>query len=427
MLFLINIFVFILVAIKFKRSFASLPGFSYATLVIFGVPGSYIVLNIDDWWLRDISLDSIEIGYYIYNSLILLTSGLVTIYLINETKKKQYKYIIIYKNKDDLIFLISAIAIFFIAIIFLFPDSPLYNLINNPSIDALILAELRGKMRPSYEMNILLVYFKNIFINYYLFYILIYFSIQRLVFGYGGRMFIIVLFITLFCFSLDLAKSPILHITIALAMIEFYFKGLNIMKIILFISIGLFSLVSLYIFVMGAHGIETIEMILHRTFIAQYAGFPITLDIFPRLHPHTMWYTTTGLLSKLYGVEPAFYSKIAMEFVNPEHSATGSAGFMSTVAFAEGYAANGLIGLFSAYIMIVIFVFLFSRARYAVELKYVSMHILLLNTIPYLMMDSTSSIVINYGVYFIFFVILLIRIFSFHFSKSKGIKRIAIY
>jgi hypothetical protein len=168
---------------------------------------------------------------------------------------------------------------------------------------------------------------------------------------------------------------------------------------------------------MGAEGSEIFLNIAHRIFIAQYVGLPVTIEVFPRIHDYIDLGSTLGIIGKTLGFNYEFYSRINMEYVNPDGVLAGTAGYLATFALAEGYAINGMIGYILTGIILYLFlsrlVAYFSKKQ---DIKWVSFYILLLLKMPLMIMDSASAMILNYGLILMYIILILIDSLS---NKTK--------
>lgn len=400
----LNLFLFLFILNRNGVRYVDLIVISYYVAFVLGIPGSYLALDGSDWWLRDVSISNIYKSYVIYNITILIF-GILIIF----RRKTPLKKIYITSNGsklEELTFLGVVFLTFFVTLFFIFPKSPLAQLLIYRNTDTLLLAELRGSLGVEYSGSVLVVYFKNLVIRYVLPYITIYFCITYYGTGKKKGAYFFSLAILIFCSAIDLSKAPVILTLILVVLTRYMINRISFGSVLRYAITTLVVLALLYMFVMGAQGGAIFFDILHRIFVGQYVGLPATLEVFPRIHPYIDFGSILGSFGKIFGYEYKFYSRINMEFANPGGVSAGTAGYLSTFSLAEGYAMNGVTG----YILMGCFLYVFlslmnSNFSKRNEIKWVAFYILIIFKLPLMIMDSASALIFNYGLLLVYLLI----------------------
>lgn len=415
-----NIILFLVNFARWRGGRANLVFVSYCYFIILGIPGSYVAATQGDWWLRNVSTAHTNDAYLIYNSIAVILSGIL--FLSPSLGKKRYSIstqILVYKNADDYVFLATIFFIFTVSLLFLFPNSALQILISSHNVNVLSLAQARAEMNVSWSGSQAMLYFKNLAVRYLIPFSFSYFAIQYVALRKRACIFYFAFGAALFCAALDLAKAPIMYILLIPFFAQILYKEVNIRSIampILYIS-G--AIAVLYSIVMGQKGLAILVEVSHRIFVAQYVGFPLSLQVFPDIVEHPGWLGALGAVSTFFGNKSEFFSLSLMKFANPDGVANGVAGYVSTVAFAEGYALSGYAGILLSVALVASFILLLERKLASQELKSAALYLTALVRIPPLVMDSTTGLILNYGLYLTIAFVLLLKIFNASIFSEK--------
>lgn len=413
-LFIFNciLVLFVLVKHTTNLSFLSL---SYYYVVIFVFIGSYLAIDSNDWWLRNIQNDNIIKAFYITNIYLIVHSILL---LIKKPQKINLPTNYIAGIELYIFPVILIISLVTILILF-FPNSALKSLIIDGNYNRLILAELRGSASVIQVENKIIIYFQNIVLRYFIPFIFVYYTLVYLRLNIYKKWFYLSLIVFVFSSSLTLAKAPIIKVLLLILIIRI-FLGYKVNITRNFI-ISLVLLIILYIFVMGESDIfSALNSISHRIFIAQYLGFPMTLEVFPNNHEYLALSGLSGLISKILGIEYLSFSRIVMEFGNPYGVEAGTAGFMSTFYLAEGYSYAGYFGIVLTSMIVLSFFLFLDTFTKKIKLNYLSASLIIffIFTLSSRTVDSFSSIVLNYPFYILVFLIVILNTFNKKFLKG---------
>lgn len=375
---------------------ADLLLYSYYFAFVFGVPGSYIILNTYNWWVRSVPTEVLYQAHLLYNTTIFVIG--VICFLGSSVKLKRRVEI---GNENIYIFLFCLVLLtsLVVVVVFLLPNSPLQRLLIFRETDALILADLRGAITSGENIPKFVLYYKNIVIRYLLPYILIYAALIYYSTNRHKLFFFTAAGMAFFTIAIDLSKAPIIKLIVVLMVCKFVVGKLNTKNTFRFSALIVFSLWTLYTFVMGVSPDLVLREILDRIFVVQYVGLPITLDVFPKYHDF------------LGGFEGEFFSRITMEFANPYGYEQGTSGYLSTFAAAEGYAIAGMSGYIISTVLVVVFLsFLNKFLSKSRSIEWFSFYVLALLQLPFMIMDSASSLILNYGFIFVFLVVSFIEV-----------------
>lgn len=398
-LYIVNLVLLVFVINKYGLDRINLKVLSYYFLCIFGLTGSYISITGEDWWLQDVSNINLLHAYVSFNIII----GAAALVLILQKTYPFPKSMVLSKENKFITygFLFTCGTSVVITFIFLFPNSALLSLLQG-NLDALYLAETRRSMGVKEDGGAVLIYFQNIVVRYILPYVSIYFLLE---FYYvNGRITsaMFALSSLLFCSAQSLAKFPIIEVFIIIFIVQHSCGKLNYKKIFTIMSTLALTMVGLYLYVMGAESEELIELIGHRIFVAQYVGLPIAMEVFPMFHPYLEIGSLLGTIGRLFSYESMSFSLITMDYANPWGVIAGTAGYLSTISFAEGYAVGGTFGMYMAAMIAYAYISLLDRI-YSISTNIYkrSAYLLFLIKVPLLMIDSLSAMLLNYGLIFV--------------------------
>jgi hypothetical protein len=400
-LLILNLIAVAAIIRRFRLRYAGLPVLAFYVAVALGLPGSFLTLDGDDWWLLSVSTESIQRAAVLYNLGIVLWAG--ALMLSNKTPlpipvpKKGAPAIVI------ALFVGLSITSAVIALAILFPDSPLFYLLKDRDVSPLALAELRGQLNVDFQGGALALYFRNLVIRYLTPFIAIYFGLLYHQTGRHKIWYGLTLATAAFTLSIDLSKGPILSLVLLVGMIRFAAGKISPRQIAVVAAVFLGATVILYTVIMGSESGQVAEEVAHRLFVAQYVGVPVTVEVFPRVAPYIDLGSVLGQLGKLFGFDYVFYSRITMDYANPWGVTAGTAGYLSTFAAAEGYAVDGIAGYFVSLGIVFAFLLLLDRHfRKSEDMKWRAFYILLAWKLPLLIMDSASGMIINYGVLLVY-------------------------
>jgi len=405
------------VLIKRKLSKPDLLLYTFYVAFLLGTPGSYLTLHSYNWWIRDVSEDSLYLAFDLFH-LSLILMGLFCFF----HRGQQLKRSVSTTNQRLMIQIVFAVLCvsLLLALVFLFPSSALKALIFDSDYSTLLLAELRGNMTGGQGIPKLVIYYKNIIIRYFLPFSMIYASLLYFHTGKYKGFYYFALFVTLFCLGLDLSKAPLLKIFIILAVCRYTAGKLSFAKGVRVATISAVIIFVLYSLVMGIESSSVVSEVAHRIFVVQYVGLPITIELFSQPDDYLDFGSSVGILSKLFNVDFAFFSRATMTFANPTGVEKGTAGFLSTFAPAEGYSIAGTTGFFVTTFVIILFLSFLDKAfsnRNSIE--WFSFYILLLTGFPLLIMDSATSLLVNFGFLFVFLFLLIVGLISTNHEKRK--------
>lgn len=387
-----------------RRRILSLPFLSLATYGLLGVPGSWIVRREYNWWLRDVQQAHIDSAYYVYCWVGVIASCAVLVLLKNsESREPLDKWVA--GAPTLLVFAAASAVMVAITVMTIFPDSALRELLSGNGPSALLYAELRGEMGSLMRNDRLLAYFNNILVNYFLMYMAVLMLVSYYTTKKHGLLTLWVYACFVFCSAQGLAKSPIVIAVIMPAIVKMYMGKISMRSVLSFVAGVSVLILVLYVVVMGSDTQEVAADIFNRLAIAQYAGLPLTLEVFDDASSHLPLLSSVGALAKIAGVEKEFFSRTLMEFANPDGVMKGLSGYMSTVAYAEGYAIGGYGGLSVAALLVAIVVGFYHNFDRLSDIRWRSFYLLLCMKLPLLIMDSASSLIWNYGLFFLIVII----------------------
>jgi hypothetical protein len=379
-------------------------------LSVIGLLGSYFSLASNDWWLNNVSNYSIVSSFYLFQ----FSYTIFALFILFQKMSIQNIDIIANDGVEKVIFPIVIIICILISVIFIFPTSALRELIYDPSVDAFVLAEMRGSMGINNpNLNKFIVYFQNIILRYFLPFVTAFYAIRYFRRRVDAKWMYSSFCALIFTSSLTLAKAPVVSCFIILFIVAILFSNVDFKKIGKYFFIVFGVLIALYAIIMDINYRNIVPAILHRLFLAQYLGFPIVVDVFPNQHQFLGLSGISGSISYLLDIEYKSFSRIAMEYANPYGVEKGVAGYMSTIFFAEGYAMGGIYVLFiSFFIVLIFFQWLDLKFKKINSELVCALYVLFLYKIPFLIGDGFISIVVNYGLIFCVLIVLVLNSYN---------------
>jgi hypothetical protein len=174
---------------------------------------------------------------------------------------------------------------------------------------------------------------------------------------------------------------------------------------------------------MGEEWATALSAIGHRIFFAQYAGLPLTIEVFPNIKDFIGLNGVSGYFSKIFGEEYISFSQEVMKFANPSGVANGTAGFMSTVFFAEGYAWFGLAGAFTSVLVVIVLFYFLDLFDYVKSSPLnLSLYMFCICLLPKLLLDGFTSVILNFGIILVVLVVLFANFINFYVLGGKRVK-----
>ncbi len=367
-------------------------------------------LSANNWWLRLVTEASLNLGFQLFQ---VSMTVLAIICLLRSSRGLKKKLVVEKHSTVNKAVLALLSLTLIITLTFLFPGSPLYSLIFHRNIDALMFAELRGQLTLGADIPKLIIYYKNIVIRHFIPFCVIFCALQYFHSGEHRYLFFFSVGVAVFCALIDLSKAPIVKLMLAVTLCKYSSGTLNLIGLSKAVVVGFSTLVGLYLVVMGAESGAVLVEIFERVFVVQYVGLPITIEVFSDNENYLNPLGSVGLISRIFGVEFEFFSRVTMEFANPHGFERGTAGYLSSFAPAEGYAMAGVWGFFCVLAVILFFLafldFWFSNTA---SLVWFSFYLLLVLNVPFMMMDSASSLLVNFGLIVVFIWLGLVIRFS---------------
>jgi len=153
-------------------------------------------------------------------------------------------------------------------------------------------------------------------------------------------------------------KAPIALFLMNLFFLYGIFRGRILLKSIMTLTIAVLALLSIqYIVFMGANDVDAaLNNIISRIFFSQHVGTVLSFDYFPEHEDFLAGKLFVPFSSYLFGQEEAkSFALRLMDYYNPAATRIGTAGYMSTLFIAEGYANWGWLGIFLSIIIVGIF------------------------------------------------------------------------
>ncbi len=164
------------------------------------------------------------------------------------------------------------------------------------------------------------------------------------------RMFVFLFITSIFAYTYDLAKAPVLWYIISFLFLNVLIKGSISRKLL--ISIGLLTLtliVAMYLLLGGATQISTFLSIntgpIGRILLGQITPLFYHFKIFPEMVPFLHGQSFPQSILSLFGMESIRSGRIVMSIVNPKGISSGTAGVMNTLFIGEAYANFGWLGV----------------------------------------------------------------------------------
>ena len=404
---LINVIIFTFVVFTRRFNRAGLIHVGYYIMVITGLLGSVISLNAESWWLRYTSERSLYEAALYYN-FSLLFFGVACIICKDCPIKPDHKLEFKENATPSYKFITVVIAGLFFVLIF--PASPLYKLVFTSSVSSFDLVLGRGELTSGEGLSLFHIYFKNIFMRYVYTFLYLYFYIRYLITKRDPIFTFLTISIGIMISLHDLSKMPFLTLMAGLLVCNFIYGYLKYKVIVFCLAFTSLTLIAIYFYVFDLESDLVANVLLDRIFLVQYVGLPVTWGVFPAAVPHLSIGEVMGVFSKLLGYESQFYSRITMYYVNDYGVENGTAGYLSTFFGAEGYAVGGRFG----YILVCLLLLVLFRSLEFFRNRKLSadwhvFYVLLILTLPRMVMDSFSSIVLNYGLYVTFAMIIILK------------------
>ncbi len=414
LLWSLNLIIFLIVIFVNRQKSLTILNLGYYLIFITSWFASHYMLHNYDWWLRNVSASSIRKAFYLVQFYLLYYSIFV-IYFSKNRHKDEFVWNCSYALGFEIkFFKVVVVLSAVILIVFSFKNSALYDLIFHANVSKDQLARLRIEGSAEYKGSVLLLYFNNLITKYLLYSIYVFFAILYVKFGLFKKWFFFTAAVVGICSLIDLSKFPIVSIVILYMLIKIYYDTTIRFKNILKYTFAILSIfVILYVVVMGSHFIDSFSKIGHRIFLSQYDGFPASFDYYPKHHKFLGLTSISNKISEILGIDFNSHTRLVMEFLNPSGVKKGTAGYMSSLFLAEGYAMYGInsmviVGMILPILLVVSDSF-FLRTK---SLLLKSFYFLLLIKVPFLMVNSFWLIILNYGLILTFLIFSILSLLN---------------
>lgn len=293
------------------------------------------------------------------------TSVLLTNYLEIEPDVKNHPYTSMFLVAFTGL---SAIAVLATAYTILYtPVIPVVELIKGNSAD---LSSQRIEAGRNFSGNVLIRNIFGLMLTPILSLIAFIYFLKRKTM-YWGSAFFVLLACSVFLYTYDLAKSPIVFYLLMLVLSAFFANAfkMNVKRILVLGLVSISLLLAMYIAVQGPGAIASFMNYnsgpLGRLLFSQIAPFYLHLDAFTYSLDRLGSSGLPSFIAGLLETEQIRSGRVMMENVFPESIDAGTGGVLNTLYVGEAYAAFGLIGV----VVLTIYIAIVVQAVYLLMLK----------------------------------------------------------